>query len=63
MLSDFVIDLAYLGSNGISREFGLTTPDPVVAAEGQALEVFPASVFMGHHGKFGASSFCRFAEI
>jgi DeoR family transcriptional regulator, fructose operon transcriptional repressor len=32
MLGDLVIDLAFLGSNGISREHGLTTPDPAVAA-------------------------------
>lgn len=64
MLSGFVIDLAYLGSNGISRELGLTTPDPVVAdVKAKALEVSRRRIFMGHHGKFGASSFCRFAEI
>ncbi|WP_438295937.1 DeoR/GlpR family DNA-binding transcription regulator [Streptomyces sp. HUAS TT7] len=64
MLSGFVIDLAYLGSNGISREFGLTTPDPAVAeVKAKALEVSRRHVFMGHHGKFGASSFCRFAEV
>src|SRR3954467_7501564 len=28
MLSGFVIDLAFIGANGISREAGLTTPDP-----------------------------------
>ena len=32
MLKELVIDLAYLGANGISREHGLTTPDPAVAA-------------------------------
>ena len=30
MLADFVIDLAYVGANGISRQYGLTTPDPAV---------------------------------
>ncbi|KOY54820.1 DeoR/GlpR family DNA-binding transcription regulator [Streptomyces sp. XY332] len=64
MLSGFVIDLAYLGSNGISRDSGLTTPDPVVAdVKAKALEVSRRRIFMGHHGKFGASSFCRFAEV
>lgn len=28
MLGGFVIDLAYVGANGISREYGLTTPTP-----------------------------------
>lgn len=64
MLAGFVIDLAYLGSNGISREFGLTTPDPVVAdVKASALRVSRRRVFMGDHSKFGASSFCRFAEV
>ncbi|MFD7165296.1 DeoR/GlpR family DNA-binding transcription regulator [Streptomyces violascens] len=64
MLAGFVIELAYLGSNGISREFGLTTPDPAVAEiKAKALAVSRRRVFMGHHSKFGASSFCRFAEI
>ncbi|MEY9967819.1 DeoR family fructose operon transcriptional repressor [Streptacidiphilus sp. MAP12-16] len=64
MLAGFVIDLAFLGSNGISREFGLTTPDPVVAdVKAKALEVSRRRIFMGDHSKFGASSFCRFAEV
>jgi DeoR family fructose operon transcriptional repressor len=64
MLAGFVIDLAFLGANGISRELGLTTPDPVVAdVKAKALEVSRRRVFMGDHSKFGASSFCRFAEV
>ncbi|MEV6009757.1 DeoR/GlpR family DNA-binding transcription regulator [Streptomyces sp. NPDC051976] len=64
MLTGFVIDLAYLGSNGISREFGLTTPDPAVAdVKASALKVARRRVYMGDHSKFGASSFCRFAEV
>ena len=64
MLGGFVIDLAFLGSNGISREHGLTTPDPVVAdVKAKAIEVSRRRVFMGDHSKFGVSSFCRFAEI
>ncbi|OEV20461.1 transcriptional regulator, partial [Streptomyces nanshensis] len=31
MLAGFVIDLAFVGANGISREHGLTTPDPAVS--------------------------------
>jgi DeoR family fructose operon transcriptional repressor len=64
MLSGFVIDLAFLGANGISRELGLTTPDPVVAdVKAKALEVSRRRIFLGDHSKFGASSFCRFAEV
>ncbi|MER6386060.1 DeoR/GlpR family DNA-binding transcription regulator [Streptomyces sp. NPDC001118] len=64
MLAGFVIDLAYVGANGISREFGLTTPDPAVGhVKAQAVESSRRRVFCGIHTKFGAVSFCRFAEV
>ncbi len=64
MLGDLVIDLAFLGSNGITREHGLTTPDPAVAAvKAQVVARSRRRIFVGLHTKFGASSFCRFAEI
>ncbi|MEU3096546.1 DeoR/GlpR family DNA-binding transcription regulator [Streptomyces sp. NPDC006967] len=64
MLAGFVIDLAYVGANGISREHGLTTPDPAVSeVKAQAIRSARRTVFAGVHTKFGAVSFCRFAEI
>ncbi|MFI2652415.1 MULTISPECIES: DeoR/GlpR family DNA-binding transcription regulator [Micromonospora] len=64
MLADFVIDLAYIGANGISRKHGLTTPDPAVAdVKAQVVRVARRKVFAGVHTKFGASSFCRFADV
>src|SRR4051812_48241224 len=64
MLGELVIDLAFLGANGISREHGLTTPDPAVAAvKASVVERSRRRVFVGLHTKFGVSSFCRFAEI
>jgi DeoR/GlpR family transcriptional regulator of sugar metabolism len=64
MLSSFVIDVAYLGANGISRDFGLTTPDPVVAdVKAQAIRSSRRRVLVGIHSKFGANSFCRFGEV
>lgn len=64
MLGGFVIDLAFIGANGISREHGLTTPDPAVAeVKAQAVRASRRRVFAGVHTKFGISSFCRFAEI
>jgi DeoR family fructose operon transcriptional repressor len=64
MLGELVIDLAYLGANGISREHGLTTPDPAVAAvKAQAMAQARRKVFVGAHSKFGVSSFCRFADV
>lgn len=64
MLRELVIDLAYIGANGISREHGLTTPDPAVAAvKGEVVARARRRIFIGVHTKFGASSFCRFAEL
>lgn len=64
MLSGFVIDLAFMGANGISREYGLTTPDPAVGeVKSQAVRVSRRRVFAGVHTKFGAVSFCRFADV
>ncbi|GGZ88731.1 transcriptional regulator [Streptomyces subrutilus] len=64
MLSEFVIDLAFIGANGISREHGLTTPDPTVSeVKARALRMSRRRVFVGVHTKFGAGSFCRFAEV
>jgi DeoR/GlpR family transcriptional regulator of sugar metabolism len=64
MLAGFVIDLAFIGANGISRERGLTTPDPAVAdVKAQAVRAAHRRVFVGVHTKFGVSSFCRFAEV
>jgi DeoR family fructose operon transcriptional repressor len=64
MLSDLTIDLAFLGSNGISRDRGLTTPDPAVAAVKQAAVARSRRrVFVGTHTKFGVTTFCRFADV
>ncbi|WP_418005083.1 DeoR/GlpR family DNA-binding transcription regulator [Mycobacterium sp. PDNC021] len=63
-LRSLVIDIAYLGTNGISVEHGLTTPDPAVAAVKQtAVAVAERRVLVAAHSKFGVTSFCRFAEV
>lgn len=64
MLGELVIDLAYLGTNGISAEHGLTTPDPAVAAvKNQAVNRSKRRVLVAADSKFGMTSFCRFAEV
>lgn len=64
MLSGFVFDLAYVGANGISRQHGLTTPDPAVSnVKAKAVQSSRRRVFCGIHTKFGASGFCRFADV
>ncbi|MFG2297775.1 DeoR/GlpR family DNA-binding transcription regulator [Streptomyces sp. NPDC048603] len=63
MLSEMVIDVAYVGANGISREHGLTTPDTAVGhVKAQAVRSARRRIFFGIHTKFGAVSFHRFAE-
>lgn len=64
MLGEMVIDLAYVGANGISREHGLTTPDPAVGAvKAQAMRAARRKIFVGLHTKFGVATFHKFAEV
>ena len=64
MLSDLVLDLAILGTNGISRDRGLTTPDPAVSAvKHKVVEVSRRRILVAVHTKFGVNSFCRFADV
>lgn len=64
MLSRYVIDLAFLGANGISLTHGLTTPDPAVAdVKAQAIRSSRRRILVGVHKKFGISSFCRFGDL
>lgn len=63
-LRSLVIDVAYLGTNGITPEHGLTTPDPAVAAVKQtAVSVATRRILVAADSKFGETSFCRFAEV
>jgi DeoR/GlpR family transcriptional regulator of sugar metabolism len=64
MLGQLSIDLAFLGTNGITPDDGLTTPDPAVAAvKHRAVERSRRRVLLAAHSKFGITSFCRFAEV
>lgn len=63
-LRSLVIDVAYLGTNGITPEHGLTTPDPAVAAVKQtAVSVATRRILVAADSKFGETSFCRFAQV
>ncbi|MFB9904022.1 DeoR/GlpR family DNA-binding transcription regulator [Allokutzneria oryzae] len=64
MLRDMVVDVALIGANGVSLRHGLTTPDPAVAAvKTQAVESARRRILVADHTKFGADSFCRFADV
>ena len=64
MLAEFVIDLAFVGANGISLAEGLTTPDPRVAeVKAAVVRAARRRIFVGTYEKFGTASFCRFAHV
>lgn len=64
MLNRYVVDLAYIGANGVTRGHGLTTPDPAVAdVKAQAIRSSRRRILFGVHEKFGIDSFCRFGDI
>ena len=64
MLWEMWIDVAFLGANGISRDRGVTTPDPAVAAMKQeAVRRSRRRILIADHTKFGMISLCRFAEL
>lgn len=64
MLADLVLDLAILGTNGITLDRGLTTPDPAVSAvKARVLSRSRRRAFVGVHTKFGVDSFARFADV
>ena len=63
-LGELRIDLAFLGTNGITPEDGLTTPDPAVAAvKRTAAERSRRTVLLATDAKFGVSTFVRFADV
>lgn len=64
MLADLVVDLAFLGANGVSVSRGLTCPDPSVAAvKAAACTAARRRVLLCDHTKLGVDSFCRFAGV
>jgi DeoR family fructose operon transcriptional repressor len=64
ILNEMTIDLAYMGANGISLEYGLTTSDPTVGAvKAQAMRVARRKIFVGMRRKFGLANFYRFAKV
>jgi DeoR family fructose operon transcriptional repressor len=57
-------DLAFIGANGVSEEFGLSTPDPAEAAVKSAIvRAARRTVLVADQAKFGVESFVRFAHL
>jgi DeoR family fructose operon transcriptional repressor len=63
-LADLRVDVAFLGTNGLSVDFGLTTPDPDEAAVKRALVAAGREVVaLADASKFGVETAIRFASV
>ncbi|MDQ1636349.1 MAG: DeoR family transcriptional regulator, fructose operon transcriptional repressor [Frankiaceae bacterium] len=63
-LADTYVDVAFIGTNGISVERGLTTPDPAEAAVKRAmLAASRRGVVVADHSKIGADQLARFGSL
>lgn len=63
-LADSYVDVAFLGTNGISVERGLTTPDTTEAAVKRAMiTASRRSVVLVDHTKVGTDHLARFASL
>ena len=64
MLTDLVIDVALIGTNGISIANGATCPAQLVAAVKTAgISALHSSYLLAHSSKFGFDSFFKFAHF
>jgi DeoR family fructose operon transcriptional repressor len=63
-LEDVFVDVAFIGTNGLSVERGLTTPDQSEAAAKHAMiNAARRSVVLTDHTKIGVDHFSRFADL
>jgi DeoR family fructose operon transcriptional repressor len=63
-LADLFADVAFLGTNGLSLQHGLTTPDQREASVKRAMiAATRRPIVLADHTKFGRNHFTRFAAI
>ncbi len=63
-LGELVIDVAFIGTNGLTVEHGLTTPNPDEARTKAAMIAASRRVvLLADHSKVGAVQFCKFGDI
>lgn len=63
-LADIHVDVAFLGTNGVSPERGLTTPDPTEAAVKKAMiAAAQRTVLLADHTKFGQDHLAKFGTL
>ena len=64
MLSNFVLDAAILGTNGATKQYGLTCPDASVAAvKRAAIAASRRSIVLADRSKIGSDSSIKFADL
>jgi len=64
VLADTYVDVAFIGTNGVSVERGLTTPDVAEAAVKAAMMAAARRVVvLADHTKVGNDCFARFGEL
>ncbi len=63
-LADLVVDVAFMATNGLTVEHGLTTPNPDEAATKTAMIASSRRVvLLADHSKVGAVQFCKFGDL
>jgi len=63
-LADLYVDVAFIGTNGLSVERGLTTPDPAEAAVKRAMiAASRRTVVLADHTKIGQDYLARFGSL
>lgn len=63
-LADTYVDVAFMGTNGISVQRGLTTPDTAEAdVKRQMMASARRTVVLADHTKFAADHFARFGKV
>lgn len=63
-LAELTVDVAFIATNGVSAERGLTTPDPAEAAVKRAMvRAGRRVVLLADHTKIGDHHFERFADV
>ncbi|WP_370325841.1 DeoR/GlpR family DNA-binding transcription regulator [Euzebya sp.] len=64
ILRDLFVDVAFMATNGVSLEHGLTTPDPTEAATKRAMIASARrSVLLADHTKVGNDHLVRFGDL
>ena len=64
LLAEVHVDVALLGTNGLSRAGGLTTPDPSESAVKRAtLSIARRTLLLADRTKVGRADLCRYGEL